>query len=545
MKKNNIIIIVLLFVNLSFSQTFEWAKNIGGDGLSNVTMKDVVATDNNGVFIVGSFSGTIDFDPSNLVNDKVAVGTDGFAARYSSEGNLLWVYTTNTTGAEEISVATFSNSMNLQLLNVVVKIGNNSFKMSALNSNDGSVFASSPLYYDQGGVTLNINGINKTFSNEETAFYVVGSFDGTLQLGTIQLTNIAYTSAFCIKFTATTSDWFSLNWGKKYGTQSSNDVNDVTINGQNTNPVIVGSFHGTIDFGSGSIHTSAGSKDIFVATLNSNDGSIVAPNAVFTLGSSTDDDANSIYRSAESFSPIIIAGKFSDTVDFNPGVGVSNVTSSGSFDGFLAQYTPLSNNSYSLNWANKIGNAYQDEIVDAVYNSNVYYTSRIQNSTFGTSIFLGAFDSNGNTMSYGGQLVPSLINSQNYVTGLEMNSSNELYCAGIFGVNTDFDPGSGVATLFPVGNAFDGFIQKMSSANLSTVEFDPSNCILHPNPSKNYFELNSEQSIQKVEIYSMLGQLVKTFEVQNQYGISDLEKGAYVIKITTSKGTSNRTLLVN
>lgn len=545
MKRNNLIIILVLLVNLSFSQTFEWAKNIGGEGLSNVTMKDIVATDNNGVFIVGSFSGTIDFDPSNLVNNKVSLGTDGFAARYSSEGNLLWVYTTNTAGVEEISVATFSNTMNVEVLNVVVKIGNNSFNMTALNSNDGSVFASSPLYYDQGGVTLNINGINKTFSNEETAFYVVGSFDGTLQLGAIQLVNIAYTSAFCIKFTATNTDWFSLSWGKKYGSQSTNNVNDITINGQNTNPVIVGSFYATIDFGSGSIHTSAGSKDVFVATLNSNDGSIVSSNAVFTLGSSTDDDASSIYRSAENLSPLLVAGKFSDTVDFNTGNGVSNVTSSGSFDGFLAQYTSLSNNIYTLNWVNKIGDLYQDEIVDAVYNSNVYYTSRIQNSTYGTSIYLGSFDSNGNTMIYGGQLVPSLINSQNYVTGLEMNSSNELYCAGIFGVNTDFDPGSGVATLFPVGNAFDGFIQKMSAASLSTTEFDQSDFILHPNPSKNYFELNSECSIQKVEIYSMHGQLVKTFEVQNQYGISDLEKGTYVIKTTTPKGTSNRTLLIN
>ena len=545
MKPNSVIIILFLIVNFTYAQTFEWAKSIGGDGISNVTMKDIVATDNQGVFIVGSFSGTIDFDPSNVINNKVAIGSDGFAARYNSAGDLLWVYTTNSSGNEEISVATFCTTLGLNMLNVVVKIGNNSFNMSALNSNDGSLFVSSPIYYDQGGVTLNINGINKTFSNEETAFYVVGSFDGTLQFGSILILNQAYTAAFCVKFTVTSSDWFSLNWAKSFGSQSTNEINDVVVNGQNTNPVIVGSFQGTINFGSGSIHTSAGGKDAFVATLNSSDGNIVAPNAVFTFGSATDDIANSIYRSPENFSPLLIGGKFSNTADFNPTTANANLTSTGSYDGFLANYTALSATNYSLNWATKVGEAYQDEVIDAVYNTNVYYTARIQNSTLGASIYLGSLNSNGNSRVYGGQLVPNVLNSQNYVTGLEINNSNELYCAGIFGVNTDFDPGTGNATLYPVGNAFDGFIQKMSGSSLNSDEFNTSNLILHPNPSNNYFELTSETSIQKVEIYSILGQLIKTFEKQNQYSISDLSKGSYIVKITAIEGISNKTLLID
>ena len=42
----------------------------------------------------------------------------------------------------------------------------------------------------------------------------------------------------------------------------------------------------------------------------------------------------------------------------------------------------------------------------------------------------------------------------------------------------------------------------------------------------------------------MLGQLVKTFDKQNQYTISDLSKGSYLIKITTPEGTSTKTLLI-
>jgi Secretion system C-terminal sorting domain len=68
--------------------------------------------------------------------------------------------------------------------------------------------------------------------------------------------------------------------------------------------------------------------------------------------------------------------------------------------------------------------------------------------------------------------------------------------------------------------------------------------VLHPNPAKNYFELTTELAIEKVEVYSMLGQLVKTFETQNQYSITDLSKGSYIIKITTSEETLNKTLIV-
>ncbi len=68
--------------------------------------------------------------------------------------------------------------------------------------------------------------------------------------------------------------------------------------------------------------------------------------------------------------------------------------------------------------------------------------------------------------------------------------------------------------------------------------------VLHPNPTENYFELTTELSIEKVEIYSMIGQLVKTFELQNQYAITDLAKGSYIVKITTLDGISNKTLII-
>lgn len=67
---------------------------------------------------------------------------------------------------------------------------------------------------------------------------------------------------------------------------------------------------------------------------------------------------------------------------------------------------------------------------------------------------------------------------------------------------------------------------------------------LFPNPSKDYFELNTELNIEKVEVYSMLGQVVKTFDKQNQYSISDLAKGSYILKIKSVEGILSKTLLL-
>lgn len=54
---------------------------------------------------------------------------------------------------------------------------------------------------------------------------------------------------------------------------------------------------------------------------------------------------------------------------------------------------------------------------------------------------------------------------------------------------------------------------------------------VYPNPSNNYFQISSEAVVEKVALYSIQGQLVKSFEKQEKYDVSDLAKGVYLIKI--------------
>ena len=67
---------------------------------------------------------------------------------------------------------------------------------------------------------------------------------------------------------------------------------------------------------------------------------------------------------------------------------------------------------------------------------------------------------------------------------------------------------------------------------------------LYPNPAKSYFELATTINVEKVELYSLQGQLVKTFVNQNQYEINDLAKGMYIVKVNAQEGVANKTLVI-
>ncbi|MBL0355536.1 MAG: T9SS type A sorting domain-containing protein [Chitinophagaceae bacterium] len=68
--------------------------------------------------------------------------------------------------------------------------------------------------------------------------------------------------------------------------------------------------------------------------------------------------------------------------------------------------------------------------------------------------------------------------------------------------------------------------------------------LIYPNPSTSYFKLAKGLAIKNVAVYSMTGQLIRSFRKQYQYSIADLTKGSYLVKIETSNGVLKKTLIV-
>lgn len=168
------------------------------------------------------------------------------------------------------------------------------------------------------------------------------------------------------------------------------------------NIYLSGYFSGSVDFdpGSGqSILNGVGLKDIFIAKYDSTGRFIWAKQ----IGGPDNETAFSLLVQDDK---LYVTGGFEGTVDFNPGSGVSNYTSQGNADIFILKLDTAGH----YNWNKRIGFTDNDE----------------------------------------GHKITAGLNGALYITGF-------------FGWQTDFDPGTGTATLSAAG-ADDVFILRLDTA---------------------------------------------------------------------------------
>ena len=68
---------------------------------------------------------------------------------------------------------------------------------------------------------------------------------------------------------------------------------------------------------------------------------------------------------------------------------------------------------------------------------------------------------------------------------------------------------------------------------------------IYPNPTSQFFVIQSNQEIKQIEIVNLSGKVIKFFEgALEQYPVSDLSKGLYIISLQTDLGKSSQKLIV-
>jgi len=96
------------------------------------------------------------------------------------------------------------------------------------------------------------------------------------------------------------------------------------------------------------------------------------------------------------------------------------------------------------------------------------------------------------------------------------------------------------------GNVYylDAF-QGPSAATLPTDDFELNNAaiVAYPNPVTNSFQIDSNKSVESVKLYSITGKLLKTFNEEVNYDISDLATGIYIANIKTQLGSKTLRLI--
>jgi len=171
-----------------------WAKSAGGskDGDSGFSIVTDAAS---GVYITGSIEDGAIFGKGEVSEKTVTdLGYKIFAAKYSSDGNFLWVHVLATGQGNGLSIAVDKNS------NVVLCGGDgNSFVLSKLTNNGLLVWSIIPFTESAGGV----HGL--TIDSEDN-IYLTGDFWGSATFGTgpnkIILTGLGVNDFFIAKYKA-------------------------------------------------------------------------------------------------------------------------------------------------------------------------------------------------------------------------------------------------------------------------------------------------------------------------------------------------------
>ncbi|MDF2448542.1 MAG: hypothetical protein K0R26_1046 [Bacteroidota bacterium] len=258
-----------------------------------------------------------------------------------------------------------------------------------------------------------------------------------------------------------------ISWVKNMGGIGSSAVSNNICLDPSGNIYTVGSFSGTVDFDPGTATfnlSSLGNNDIFISKLDASGNFIWAK----SIGGTADEAGYAIVVDASS--NVYVTGNFSGTVDFDPGAGLSNLTSAGSSDVFVGSLDQSGN----FLWAKRIGGSTpeygnaiairsNDIIVSGVYSGTVDFDpgASISNLTSagGDDSFILKLDLSGNFIwakSLGGP-------GSEWGDSVGFDANGNIYSTGNFSGTADFDPNAGVANLVTASSSC-SYISKLDSA---------------------------------------------------------------------------------
>jgi hypothetical protein len=413
-----ILVFVLLGSTMVFAQnTLQWAKRMGGftDDVGKSIAIDAFAN----VFTIGHFTGTVDFDPGTGTYNLTAAGSNGsadiFISKFDDSGNFVWVKQMGGT--------------------------NTDLGYSIAIDASGNIYTAGIFWYtadfDPGPATYNLTA--------------AGDFD-------IFISKLSASGSFV--------------WAKQIGGTHEESPNSIALDASG-NVYTTGEFQYTCDFdpGNGIYNLTAsgsdGYDDIFISKLDVNGNFVWAKR----IGGINNDYSHSI--ALDDLGDIYTIGTFKGNVDFNPGTGIYNLTSTGEGGDTYILKLDMNGNFVWAKQISGIGIGTNGQAISLDVSGNVYVTGWFMGTAdfdpgAGTynltsigarDIFISKLNTSGNFVwakQIGGT-------GQGYALSIAIDALGNVLTTGSLYGTADFDPGTGTYNLTSVGGN-DIFISELNAS---------------------------------------------------------------------------------
>ena len=554
MKKLSFTVVSILYMAHLFAQApgWAWTKSIGGNG-NDVPLSLKCDLQGN-IYSCGSFQGTVDFDPGAGIFNLTSVGDyDIFILKLDSGGHLCWAKAMGGTAFDRCfslaldasgnvySAGQFSGTADMDPGPGVFNLTGGGSFISKLDSSGNFIWAKA--ITGSGGYSITLDAALNIYA----AGYFSETTDFDPGAGIFNLNATGSTDIFILKLDSSGN----FIWARAMGGGGGDVAWTITIDTLGNGDVYTtGIFMDTVDFdpGPGTFDIiSGGNSSVFISKLSSA-GDFIWAKAIggaplnFSGGLS-------LAVSQTGNGSVYTTGFFSGVNDFDPGIGVYNLTSAGTNDIFISKL----DSSGSFIWAQQLGGTHNDVALALTLDaSDNIYTSGFFNDTADfdpgvavfnlfsagdRDIFVSKLDSAGNFIS--ARSVGGLLEDDGRSITLDPN--NNIVVAGDFASPViSFD----TSALVNSGNGTsDSFIAKLNTELITALE-NPGNSngdiSLFPNPAGAEVTIRfAKEVLGTIQLINVMGKVLVQEQIQSsicKINIGDMPGGIYFIHITDHNG---------
>jgi hypothetical protein len=521
-------------VKLDSSGTALWSR-VWGKITEEIIIEDFVIDPSNCIVAVGEFTGTIDFDPDTATtNLSSAGGLDFFVLKLAQNGNYMVANrsgNTNDDYAHGITMAAnqycvlgrFKGTVDFNWGSGVNNLmsSNSALDCFLLFTNQSLSFQDAKSF----GGTLGALG-RDIISVGNSFIYIVGLIAGVADLDPDPQNTWPFNNSNTQPFISKCDLAGNLIWAKTFSMQAGYvDMNGIGVNA-NGDATVIGETSEPIDVDPGSgVYTLNVTSSIqtFIVTLSSA-GAFVNG---FLFGGPISESLKALEVVGNNTTRYV--GWYRGTVDIDPSSVVNMVTNAGFQDIIVMQHVTCATDTEFV--AISACGSYQLNTGQLITQSGTYHdTLQTQlgcDSVLQINLTISPLPNTSLTWN-GGTLALVAGNAANNHQWIDCTTSQPI--PGATGLSYTPTANGTFAVVVDNGTCSDTSSCE-TLTNFSIAEGALIPIKVYPNPTSGLLHIDSDQAIEKIEVYDLLGREVIASGSETEVDLSTLSSGVYLVKV--------------